>query len=188
MNTINKLLFILLVVTGTVAGSGKTPAKKGSVAGGTKKSTESCLKEKDYSKNIATLDRMAKNILVASKEKIPSDDTLSKLQLALRREDGVINIVKCMTGIGNEAREWLVRQLTNIDIDIEDLSKKKTLKARTALIPDIRAKADEYAKALAKIHRFKIYLSDSTTARALKNGVEKIRDAWDKALSNWEPE
>ncbi len=169
MKNLSKFLCILLVVTGTVAGSKKTAAP--------------CqLDNPNYSENMKTLNEMAEEISWAGKEKIPLWKHLFNLSVTMKR---VINIVKCTTGIGDDARRLLLIELINISPAIVLLYNTKD-KARPQLISELRKKAANLKKTQAKFHPFKRYLSDSATAIALKEGVEKISDAWDKALSNWE--
>ncbi len=170
MNTLSKFLFILLLVAGTVAGS--------------KKSTEPCkLEEPNYSQNIKTLNKAAEEITEAGKDKKLQYSKLPNLHFTMKK---VINIVECMTGIG-DARTLLLAEIYHVNNGIGELidSTSSAPAARLALIPSLRKKATDLEKSLAKFHPLRINASDSKTTRDLKSSVKKIVDAWNKALSNW---
>ncbi len=178
MKNLNKLLFVLLVVTGTVAGSSK-------------KSTAPCkLEEPNYNKNIETLARMATTIRT-SKKKLPSSDAFSGLALNMTK---VTNIVECMTGIGDNARKLLLAEVKSISGEMDSMRGKseqekiKQLKSLSALAGEALEEyqpTSQWGIFKKPVDPFKINPSDSTTTRALKNGVKKIVDAWDDAKSAW---
>ncbi len=185
MNTLNIFLCILFIVTGTIAS-------------GSKKSTEPCkLKEPNYSKNIATLARMAENITNTSWTTITTSSSNALLVLSVTMEN-VTNIVKCMTGIGADARKLLLEEVGNVSNEIATMS--STMKQnKTAAINWLKQLQKQALEELEEYHPtgtwggifakpvdpFKINLSDSTTTRALKNGVKKIVDAWYNAKKRW---